>query len=188
MPINRQREKLADAVLFFRENTNNLGITKLFKLLFLLDFSHYARTGRSVTGLRYETWDKGPAPAALWAEIKGGLREDLASAFAFNNVGLDEGRTMSRIDAKRRYEGKHLSKVEKELLAKLAEIFKEATAAQMVDVTHAPGAPWVRTTKSRGMNAEIDYALALDGTTKDQLTPDGLKAILDDLATSEPAP
>jgi hypothetical protein len=50
---NRDREKLIQAILYFALNTQHLGKTKLFKLLYLLDFDHFRHTGRSVTGMEY---------------------------------------------------------------------------------------------------------------------------------------
>ncbi|HEV7681080.1 MAG TPA: Panacea domain-containing protein [Pyrinomonadaceae bacterium] len=44
-------------------------MTKLFKLLYFLDFEHYKKTGRSVTGLKYFAWPMGPVPVSLKDEI-----------------------------------------------------------------------------------------------------------------------
>jgi uncharacterized phage-associated protein len=63
MEIDRQREKLAAA--FFAANTKYCGVTKLCKLLYFLDFIHYRQTGRTVTGLEYRAWPKGPVPVAF---------------------------------------------------------------------------------------------------------------------------
>ena len=56
----------------------------------------------------------------------------------------------------------------------LAFIFLEARAEAMVEVTHLKGLPWDRTLKSKGLNAKIDYMLALDGV-KGQLDEEELK-------------
>jgi hypothetical protein len=69
MLITHEREKLINAILFFVEHTLHTGKTKLFKLLYLLDFEHYRETGRSVTGLSYYAWKLGPVPVALDEEI-----------------------------------------------------------------------------------------------------------------------
>jgi len=62
MLISRDREKLVNAIVFFAGNTRYCGKTKLFKLLYLLDFHHFRETGRSVTGLEYRAWKHGPVP------------------------------------------------------------------------------------------------------------------------------
>ncbi|EQD73859.1 hypothetical protein B1A_04740, partial [mine drainage metagenome] len=64
MLISHEREKLINAIIFFAIHTRFLGKTKLFKLLYFLDFEHHKETGRSVTGMDYFAWKMGPVPVA----------------------------------------------------------------------------------------------------------------------------
>ncbi len=68
MLISRDREKLINVIVYFGRNTRFCGKTKLFKLLYLLDFQHFRATGRSVTGLDYRAWELGPVPFPLVQE------------------------------------------------------------------------------------------------------------------------
>jgi hypothetical protein len=68
MLISRNREKLINIVVYFASNTRHCGKVKLFKLLYLLDFTHFRGTGRSVTGLDYRAWKMGPVPFGLMQE------------------------------------------------------------------------------------------------------------------------
>lgn len=52
-------EKLINAIIYFCTNTQVCMKTKLFKLLYLLDFEHFKVTGKSVTGLEYKAWKLG---------------------------------------------------------------------------------------------------------------------------------
>jgi hypothetical protein len=69
MLINRDRQKMIHAIIYFAQNTRHCGKTKLHKLLYLLDFEHFQKTGRSVTGLDYFAWKMGPVPVALQNEL-----------------------------------------------------------------------------------------------------------------------
>lgn len=69
MLISHERDKLINAILFFGKETKNCGKTKLFKLLYFLDFEHFKQTGRSVTGLEYHAWKMGPVPVTLYDEF-----------------------------------------------------------------------------------------------------------------------
>ena len=179
MQVSHDREKLADAVLFFVTHTNNCGVTKLLKLLFLLDFEHFRQAARSVTGLTYKTWPQGPAPYDVWSEVKGGAKTFLADAVTVEYVPNEEkGKTFARIKPVRDFDGKFFSRRERKILEHLAEIFREATTDQMVEVTHRPESPWFKTKKAKGMDAVIDYMLALDGKTKPQLSEDEVRARL----------
>ena len=174
MIINFEREKLANAIIYFVGKTKYCGVTKLFKLLYMLDFIHFRETARSVTGLQYVTWPKGPAPSELWYEIKGGLKADLVNSVRFDNPREDEGRYLVSIKPLRKFDGKFFSKRETRIMENLAFIFLEARAEAMVEATHLKGLPWDRTLKSKGLNAKIDYMLALDGV-KGQLDEEELK-------------
>ncbi|MCQ4437482.1 Panacea domain-containing protein, partial [Clostridioides difficile] len=69
MFTNPDRQKLVEAVLFFATHVKKLGKVKLFKLLYFLDFEHFRDTGRSVTGMDYDAWKRGPGPEALHNEL-----------------------------------------------------------------------------------------------------------------------
>ena len=68
MLVTRHREKLLNALIYFSENVMNPSKTKYYKLLNYLDFMHFQRTGRSVTGLDYFAYPRGPLPKALSKE------------------------------------------------------------------------------------------------------------------------
>jgi len=77
MIITHHREKLINAIVYFARHTKNCGRTKLMKLLYFLDFKHFAQTGKSVTGQKYFAWDFGPVPAEVWHEFEKGMKADL---------------------------------------------------------------------------------------------------------------
>lgn len=58
------KTKYKQAILYFanRIPAEQLGKVKLFKLLYFLDFDHYHRHGKPVTGETYRKLDLGPAP------------------------------------------------------------------------------------------------------------------------------
>jgi uncharacterized phage-associated protein len=64
------REKLIQASIFFIQNTQSCQKTKLLRLLYLSDCEHYQQTPRTVTGLKYQAWEKGPVPPAVFEEIE----------------------------------------------------------------------------------------------------------------------
>jgi len=181
MPISHRREKLADAILFFVTNTKYAGVTKLFKLLFLLDERHFRETGRSVTGLTYLTWEKGPAPRSLWIELQNGPVDVIADAVTVSHFTVEEDGKRTAFTARRPFSGKHLTERERKIMRELSEIFLDATADQMVDVTHAPNSAWLRTMKSKGEDQVIELDAGVDRQTKAIL-----KEILEDRYSSEP--
>ena len=163
MLINHDREKLLNALIYFSKNTRVCGKTKLFKLLYFLDFIHFRETGKSVTGLSYYAWDKGPVPQDLFHELKQ-PDKDLKETVILLKKSDDEDDKLCRVIAKKPFDPKFFSKREMKIMKDLSFIFKDALAKDMVEVTHLIGTPWDKTIKEKGPGKRIDYALAVDGS------------------------
>jgi uncharacterized phage-associated protein len=162
MLITHERDKLINAIVYFAENTKHIGKTKLFKLLYLLDFEHYRQTGRSVTGLEYYAWKLGPVPVALDEEIEEpGADLDAAVTMEPEQV---INHTRVCIKAVQSFDSSHFSKREMRLLQTITEKYKNNFAKDMVDITHSKGDPWDRVyADGEGFNELIPYELAVLG-------------------------
>lgn len=140
MLIDRHREKLINAIIFFAVNTHACGKTKLFKLLYFLDFEHFKQTGRSVTGLFYFAWPKGPVPVALQDEIKS-PRDDMRMHVVFESVSVKKG-TMEVPRPVKEFNPSHFSERELRIMRQLAVEHQDALADQMIEATHLENRPW----------------------------------------------
>lgn len=161
--INHSREKLLSALVYFSKNTRFCGKTKLFKLLYFLDFIHFRETGRSITGLNYYAWDKGPVPQDLFHELKQ-PDKDLKETIALLQQSEDEDYKLCKVIAKKSFDPKYFSRREKKIMEDLSFVFKDAFAKDMVEITHLSGTPWDKTIKEKGPGKQIDYSLAVDGS------------------------
>jgi len=162
MMISREREKLLNAIIFFAEATRHCGKTKLFKLLYILDFEHFRLSGRSVTGLDYFAWEMGPVPVALDEELD--LPDDdlLASVEIVAEQVIDHVRYA--VKPKREFDASHFSKRELRIMEELAAKYRDVYAQAMVDVTHAENGAWEKVfEKGLGYNRPIPYQLAVSG-------------------------
>jgi len=173
--IEHTREKLLNAIIFFLKKTKKCGKLKLLKLLYFLDFVHFKQTGRPVTGLKYFAWEKGPVPPELYYELEK-PKDDLKEYIAILSSAPGE---FLRMLPKRKFDSKYFSKREIGIMTKLAEIFKEANADNMSEVSHLPNEPWNKTKKSKGLSAEIDYVLSLDNT-KESLSRERVQEIINE--------
>jgi uncharacterized phage-associated protein len=162
MLITHEREKLLNVIIYFAENTAHCGKTKLFKLLYLLDFEHFKLTGRSVTGLEYYAWKLGPVPAALDDELEQ-PGEDLAQAIELEPERVIDSSRLT-IKAKHVFDPAHFSKRELKLLESLATAYRQQYAQEMVEITHAENEAWERVyANGKGFNKPIPYELAVSG-------------------------
>lgn len=168
--INHKREKLLNALVYFSKNTRSCGKTKLFKLLYFLDFIHFRETGKSVTGLNYYAWEKGPVPQDLFFELEH-PDPDLKETVALLKQSGDEDDKLCRVIAKKPFDPKFFSRREQKIMKNLAFVFQDALAKDMVEITHLAGTPWDKTIKEKGHRKRIEYSLAVDGS-KGSLSPE----------------
>lgn len=66
-------ENKTKALLAYIASKVDVGKTKLMKLLYLIDFTAYEKTGKSVTNDEYKHWSLGPVPTRTWHGMKGTL-------------------------------------------------------------------------------------------------------------------
>jgi uncharacterized phage-associated protein len=170
---NFRKEKLIHAATYFLKNTKYCGKTKLCKLLYYLDFMHFRETGRSVTGLVYQAWQFGPYPSDFGSQL------DQSASNGFPLLAIKSESGFTEIKSKVSFDPDWFSQRELKLLAKVAEIFKEARAEHVVEASHLPNHPWDKTIKEKGEFSEIDYMLALDDSPSSVKLEDALEQIID---------
>jgi len=175
--VDDNSKKLIHAIIYFLTNTKHCFKTKLFKLLYLLDFYHFKQTARSVTGLDYYAWEKGPVPKELFHEFANPQPDIAKSIYIPKSKDSD---AIFRMKPKCNFDPRLFTNRELNLMEQLAYIFKEAKADDMIEVTHLPNKPWDRTIKNKGEYAKIDYLLALDNT-KESLSPEEATERINDL-------
>lgn len=168
MIINNDRKKLIAAIVYFAQNTRLCGKTKLFKLLYFLDFEHFKQTGRSVTGLEYYAWKLGPVPTSLYDEF------DSPEPDFLENIKLEPanqgGYDTLRVKPLNEPDMSHFSKREISLIKQLAEQYKDVTATDIVEKTHLPNLPWHRVFKEENKPQNlIPYEYAIDAVKEEHI-------------------
>ena len=141
MLLNRERLKLLHALIFFSEEVLFPGKTKLYKLLNYLDFLHYERTGRSVTGLDYYAWPHGPVPRALHEELDA-PRPYFIEHLVKEKQVLTEDMTRQVLRPRVKFRRELFSDFQYELMQKLAQEHFRHKAAEMSELSHFETGPW----------------------------------------------
>ena len=169
MLIEHNHQKLVNAITYFVTNTKFCGKTKLFKLLYFLDFEHFSQTGRSVTELEYFAWKMGPVPKELFDELKNPCAE-FSQAFDVNTKQTINGDDMLDIKPLLSFSADFFSKREMKLLERLANEFNDSYAKDMVDATHLENLPWHEIYEVQKLKQHrIPYELALNKAEFDQI-------------------
>jgi uncharacterized phage-associated protein len=160
MLISRNREKLINAVVYFASNTRHCGKVKLFKLLYLLDFTHFRETGRSVTGLDYRAWKMGPVPLELMQEWEE-LESDMARAIDIvPEKVIDFIREL--VVPKVAFDDSPFTRRELRLMHDLSAQFIDELTKPLIGFTHEDRGPWDKIWDGgKGNNERIPYSLAV---------------------------
>jgi uncharacterized phage-associated protein len=160
MLISRNREKLINAVVYFASNTRHCGKVKLFKLLYLLDFTHFRETGRSVTGLDYRAWKMGPVPLELMQEWEE-LESDMAHAIDIvPEKVIDFIREL--VVPKVAFDDSLFTRREIRLMHDLSAQFIDELTKPLIGFTHEDRGPWDKIWDGgKGNNERIPYSLAV---------------------------
>ena len=146
--------------MYFASNTRNCGKVKLFKLLYLLDFTHFRETGRSVTGLEYRAWKIGPVPLELMQEWDE-LEADMASAVSIVPETVSDF-IRERVVPKVAFDDSVFTRRELRLMHELSAHFADELTKPLIGFTHEERGPWDEIWDGgRGNNERIPYTLAV---------------------------
>lgn len=139
MVQNLNTKKYENAILYFTSHCNNgfLGLTKLNKLFYYLDFISYRDRGKSVTNDRYIHKDYGPVPDNI---------DDVITTLKASNALKVTSEPWKdsikyKFEAKRKPDLKVFDKYELDLLAKICAEFQLWPTEKIVNQTHLE-APW----------------------------------------------
>jgi len=166
--VNNNREKMINMIIYFLKNTKRCGKTKLFKLLYFADFKHFKQTGKSISGLEYYAWDRGPVPVTLFEEFKNPPK-DLSECFIIPTKkeleqNQEEDYQFFELKCRKKFDDKCFSERELKILEEISFIYKEACAKDMIEVSHLKNQPWDKTYREKGILEKIDFFLAIDNT------------------------
>jgi uncharacterized phage-associated protein len=200
------REKLYEALDFFSRNVKYAGKVKLFKLLFYLDLMMFRRTGKTVTGLKYEAWPMGPVPADLDREfsepssefrqrfdVTESKRVEYSALVTIDTPAESLGaaaRAVSyiptSIKCRRPGPARYLTKREQQIAAYLAEVFLNAKAEEMSDISHNKSGPWMKA-RTKGKKQGIDRpvvdlmeGVVAVGNHAEELPPEELRELVEE--------
>ena len=141
MSCPRERAKLLQAVTYFVTRTTLCGKSKLYWLLYLLDFKGYAACARSVTGLDYNAGADGPVPLRLDGELAA-PEHDFVERFHIDNLTLANGRRLLTLHARLPFDGSPFDELERSTLHLLATVHAATDAGAISERAFLPTEPW----------------------------------------------
>ena len=158
------REKLRNCILYFLEHINNvhLGRTKLMKLLYYVDFDHYEKHERSVTGATYRKLPHGPVPDEAQSLIDQMVATREIREFSAPRHTYTQRRLATVTAA---FDASVLSADELMALQAVAQRWEDATASEIEAASHAE-APWQATAEGKRIDDELACLRMPEGWTE----------------------
>lgn len=162
--MSLHREKLKDAILFISAHprVRDLGLTKLYKLLYFADVAHLREHGQSITGSEYIKYEHGPVPSRGEKCIRQLRRENRlrTDKIPYGGVEMISVRVVGEAGVAA------LTEEEIATLNAVCDLLGGETAVALSTRSHVEPA-WVATPMLQKLSAE----LMMYGATED---PDGL--------------
>lgn len=132
--FNLKKDKIGNLLILLSEEIRPLYITKLLKLLYLIDEESIKKIGLPVTWLDYKAWKLGPVSEPIY-NLK---FEETFSSF-INTVETSRG---TKIEPATEFDDSEFSDFEIELVNSIIKTFRRATSQELIDITHKKNGPW----------------------------------------------
>ncbi|MDI9363469.1 MAG: Panacea domain-containing protein [Flavobacterium sp.] len=142
----------------------NLSLTKVLKLLYLIDETSYQRSGTPITWLEYKAWEMGPVAEELYNELKfdqslvhNGQILNFENYIQTNKKATEDGNTQITILPKGNYNLSSFSEFESELINNIIDRFGSYTANQLIKLLHKENTLWHQCVKDN--NLDLNFKL-----------------------------
>lgn len=144
--LNKQQiDKIGNTIIFLADMIPSLYLTKLLKLIYILDEISIKERGIPFLGLNYKVWQAGPVNQDLYIDINDGviIFREYFTANQNNNA--------IQITSVKDFNDDEFSDAELELLDRLVKLFKYTSDQDLVTLTHRPSSLWYRKAQETGL-------------------------------------
>ncbi len=129
-------EKIGNTIVYLISNMTNVSKTKLLKLIYILDEISIKKSGIPFLNLEYKVWKFGPVANDLFVEFS--TSPSMLKEF-IESKNMNEH---TYIVAKKEFCDDEFSTNELDLLKFVVDKFKDASADELISLTHRENSPW----------------------------------------------
>jgi uncharacterized phage-associated protein len=143
-------EKARQMVVFFAQQCSPF-VTKMNKLLFYSDFSHFRQHGFAISGISYQAITRGPVPQRF-----DGLYYNVSDLVDFEEIFYDQNISGDQVTTNHSFDASLFTSDELKSMEKVADRFKTTPTKTIVDISHDEAA-WIDNHEHRQL---IPYSYA----------------------------
>lgn len=150
-------EKIGNILNYLSANIEYLSMTKVLKLLYIIDETSIRETGSPITWLDYKVWEMGPVAVDIYNEIKRNEiicyqgKELTVGEYIDLNIIEKEGRREIYLKPKTNFNDKIFNQYELNLLGFTVSKFGKKTAQDLINYLHEENSLWHKTVKQHNL-------------------------------------
>ncbi len=176
------RNKIGNLFIYLSDNIDNLFLTKLLKLTYIIDELAVKETGSPVTWLRYKVWKMGPVPRKIHTNLtfEGG---NFFSEFV--DVEYVPERNGRKIESNNQFDDSEFSDYEIELIDRVIKDYGRFTSTELIELLHETNSLWHQIIVEKKLqpifdsNEESTSPYSID--LKDAISDPFLKTMFDEM-------
>ena len=148
-----QKVKIGNLLNYLATNIPELYLTKLLKILYIIDELSVKRSGVPVSWLKYKVWKNGPVANKLYSDLrwKNGLQ-----FIDYIEVIQDEEYSGFKIKPKSVFDDSEFSDYEMNLIDEVILKFKDKSADEIIDVLHLEGSLWYKIVEEENLQEKFE--------------------------------
>jgi len=155
-------EKIGNLIIYLvdgikRKHRQNTYLTKLLKLLYIIDETSVKETGAPVTGLDYRVWKMGPVAFEVYKDFTFDEYDQFAT-FAEGKRSSDKikGNDVVRIESVNQFDDSEFSDYEIELVDKVIDQYGNLDSEALIELVHKKGGLWDRIVEENKLKATFE--------------------------------
>ncbi len=179
------KSKIGNLFIYLSNRIDNLFLTKLLKLTYIIDELAVKETGAPVTWLNYKVWKNGPVPQKVYYNLRFENGQDFSD---FIKVEIEPKTSGQKIVPVTSFDDSEFSDYEIELFDKVISQFGTLNSSQLIDYLHIENSLWHRIVVEKGLSSQFDaefdpiYTSPYDISLKDAISDPFLVNMYDEMS------
>ncbi len=132
-------DKVGNLMIYISSRIDNLFLTKLLKLIYIIDETSVNDIGVPVTDLSYNVWEKGPVATKIYYDVS---FADFEIYKPFVNRIKETSVNGYRIEPNNKFDDSEFSDYEINLIDKIIKDFGDFNSEQLISLLHKKDSLW----------------------------------------------
>lgn len=152
-PTHLNQNKIGNLIALLANKIPDLYMTKVLKLLYVIDETSVTETGLTVTDIKYKVWIKGPVPVPIYYDL---LHDDsiLKNYFDVKKVPIKNSKKLRiQILPKEavQFDDNEFSEYEMELIERIINDYGDWSTNRLINHLHKEGSAWKKVVDENGL-------------------------------------